>query len=177
MNTKRYIWDLDTELEALRNNVKLQRIVTKYPSIGSLEIRRKLAVNFVKSTEHSTYEWIDDRACPYTENANIILGKNLLYPDSVFGLDNTPKAFGTVSPIASEIFYNYVDEILIEGGWEHGAENSIYNRINPCPESGFINRSSVVWESNPYYDDIVEWHENDSNVTGRLRGHIPSSII
>jgi len=163
LDTKRYTWDLDAELEALSKGIDLKSFVHVYPSVGSLEERRQIAIKFVETTEHSTYVWVDDRKCPFTGNANIILGKDLEYPEAVFGPNNLPTAFGSVSPIVSQTFYDYVDQILIDGGWEFGARNSIYDRTNPCPGSDeYIDRTRVnEWEPNPYYEDIVQWNKEN----------------
>lgn len=161
-DTNRYTWDLDAELQYGETD-DFTSSVAVLPSM-SLEDRRLMAVDFVRSTEFSpTYQWIDDRRCPFTGNAIITLGVDLAYPESVFGERGTPEAFGTVSPIASNTFYDFVDEILIEGGWEFGAGDGIHNRTNPCMESGFINRTSEDWSTNLYYSDIMDWRSGTSD--------------
>lgn len=166
LDTKRYTWDLDAELASLDKVIDIRSNVHVYPTVGDLEERRQIAIRFVQSTEYSSYPWVDDRKCPFTGNANIILGKDLEYPEAVFGPGNLPTAFGSVSPITSQTFYDYVDDILIEGGWEFGARNSIHERQNPCPGSDeFIDRTKPnEWEPNPYYEDIVQWNKEHSNI-------------
>jgi len=159
LDSDRYSWDLDLELSWVAKGIDIRPYVHKYPLVGSLAKRREIAVNFVKTTEHSTYEWMDDRKCPFTGNANIVLTKDLEYTKNVFGR-GVAYAFGTVSPMVSQAFYDYVDQILIDGGWEYGARNSIHQRTNPCETSGdYINRRGDSWKKNNYYKDIVTWNK------------------
>jgi len=158
LKTERYTWDLDAELSFVARGIDMKNYVHKYPTVGDLNKRRELAVSFVRSTEHSSYDWVDDRKCPFTGNANIVMVKDLEYPPNVFG-KGVAFAFGTVSPMTSETFYQYVDQILIDGGWEYGARQSIHNRKDPCSYSGdHINRRDDDWVKNPYYKDVMDWY-------------------
>jgi hypothetical protein len=149
LDTGRYTWDLVTELEMLDD---MSSVVHQMPSL-TLSERRRLAVEFVNSTKHSKFQWVDDRACPFTGDC-IITPIDNLAPEAL-ATGPTADAIGTVSPPFSDAFHAYVDEILIEGGWEYGARNSIHDRVDPCSEIDPILIDRYDWDDNPYYDDIV----------------------
>ena len=172
-----YTWDLDAELQAVADNTDLSGQVATMPSL-SLQERRELAVEFVKSTEHApTIPWRNDRRCPYTGNSIITPLDMLQYPPSVLegynatGSDNSHFAIGTVSPIATQLFYDYVDDILREGKWK--GQNDIANRIEGSVCTDIVTEDNVdplgivhdrshsqSWQPNPYYDTIRKWqHE------------------
>jgi len=172
-----YTWDLTAELQAVADNTELSGQVATMPSLSLLE-RRDMAVQFVKSTEHApTIPWRNDRRCPYTGNSIITPLDMLQYPHSVLeGYDTTSSnnshfAIGTVSPIATQLFYDYVDDILREGKWK--GQNDIANRIEGSVCTDIVTEDHVdhlgiahhrshsqSWQPNPYYDTILKWqHE------------------
>ena len=173
-----YTWDLDAELQAVADNTELSGQVATMPSL-SLQERRDMAVQFVKSTEHApTIPWRNDRRCPYTGNSIITPLDMLQYPPSVLegynatGSDNSHFAIGTVSPIATQLFYDYVDDILREGKWK--GQNDIANRIEGSVCTDIVTEDGVdthhlgiahdrsysqSWQPNPYYDTILKWQQ------------------
>ena len=153
MDTGRYTWDLDYELSSSSEDMASK--VSAIPSM-TLEERRLLAVQFVESTQHSNFDWVNDRACPYTGDSVVTPVGELAM--EVLATGPQAAAIGSVSPPFSKMFHDYVDAILIEGGWKNGALNGIHDRIDPCAQAGFINRSN--WDKNFYYEDIQAWRAN-----------------
>jgi len=175
-----YTWDLESELLAYKHGKEASSYasfvasVAKMPSL-SLEDRRKMAVNFVRSTANApNIPWMDDRKCPYTGNSIITPSTMLNYPDGVFGGDtrSIPDAVGTVSPIASRTFYELVDEILREARWT--AQNDIDSRSlqdDPCEQIlidgtdehhlgiAYDRSYQQTWDPNPYYESILKWRQ------------------
>ncbi|CAB9510355.1 expressed unknown protein [Seminavis robusta] len=148
LNSGRYTWDLMAELEETPGFASK---VHQSPSL-SLEERRNLAVELVKSTKQSVLQWVDDRRCPLNGNTIITPISEL----STEVLEEEPieaAAIGTVSPPFSDAFHAFIDEILIEGGWEFGALNSIHNRMDACTFVDPNGRGD--WTTNLYYDDFV----------------------
>ncbi|CAB9503369.1 expressed unknown protein [Seminavis robusta] len=148
LDSGRFTWDLIAELDLLDD---MASKAYQVPSIPLAE-RRRLAVDFVRSTKHSSnLPWVDDRKCPFSGDSNVTPLSNL--SENVLATGPTAEAIGTVSPPFSKEFHDYVDAILVEGGWEHGALNSIHDRIDACQKyHGFPDRSD--WTRNPYYEDI-----------------------
>merc|ERR1711862_787483 len=104
---------------------------------------------------------MNDRKCPFTGD-----GSHPMTPVSMLDFrhdayDGTcPKAVGAAAPIASQEFYDLVDEILIEGGWAYkGGNNTIDERYDPCDEAARINIIRNKFDPNPYYNDVMEWRE------------------
>lgn len=161
-NNKMYTWDLEAELVAIEagNEDAFYSSVTKAPSLP-FDQREKMCMVYLKTTKSAlSYEWANDRSCPYSLNP-IITPKDMLnYPETVEFVDGVvPNALGCASPLASKRIYDYIDEILTKSGWR--AKNTIEERVDPCAKSGsLVSRTSNKWEPNPYYRTFVECRNN-----------------
>merc|ERR1712238_472755 len=104
--------------------------------------------------------------CPFTGD-----GGHIMTPISMldFRHDTTvynhtcPKAIGGAAPLVSPEFYDLVDHILIEGGWGYdSALITIDERYDPCEEAKKQNITRDKFDPNKYYDDVMEWHDENN---------------
>jgi len=155
-----YTWDWAAE-DALGEEGMADRV--HQANSLTYQERYDFALNFIKSTQFSPdFEWMDDRKCPFTNNAPITPVAMLDYPQDAYD-DTEPLAIGSVSPLMSKEFYDFVDQLLIDGGWAYeGANNTIDNRTDRCDVAAEQGHKRSNFDPNPHYNDIIDWRTKNN---------------